>query len=89
MTALEIDWDKIRSIDDVILPEPFPDHDRDGNPGEGERLWDVDFGTRVVDRNGARFLLMSYGSVQGTVILRDRYRRMFHADGSMRMKVAS
>lgn len=77
----DIDWSKIRDVNDVIRPRPFPEHDRDGNPGEGTSLFNVDHGSRVVDSAGNRYLLMGHGSMQGTVILRDRYRRMFHAEG--------
>lgn len=109
MTAPAIDWDRVRSIDDVILPDPFPepvdgppdltDHEHCEDIGEcwqlrhpcpaldrPRRLDRIDHGSRVVDRAGNRFLLMGWGSVQGTVILRDRYRRMFHADGGMRLE---
>lgn len=83
-----IDWEKIRDVSDVIVPDPFPAHDRDGIPTKGAQpLYTIPFGTRVRDRAGSRFLVMGYGSVQGTVILRDRYRRMFHADSSMHMAV--
>jgi hypothetical protein len=83
---LPIDWDKIRDCSDVVQPEPFAEYDRDGNPGEGVRLDHIEHGRRVVDSAGNRFLLMGWGSVQGSVILRDRYRRMFHADGGMHFK---
>lgn len=83
----EINWDRIRDVSDVILPVPFADSDQDGNPGEGEWLGYVAHGARVQDREGNRFLVMGHGSVQGTVILRDRYRRMFHADVDQRLKV--
>lgn len=90
----EIDYGKVRDINDVILPDPFPDRDRNGEPyrnGDGARgvvtrLDRIRHGRRVSDRHGKRFLLMGYGAVQGTVVLRDRYRRMFYADGDMRMK---
>jgi hypothetical protein len=78
-----IDWAKIRDVNDVILPVPFSEEDVAANVG------DVDFGTRVIDREGNRFLVMGHGSVQGSVILRDRYRRMFHADIDTRVRVAS
>lgn len=79
--SLVIDWDKIRSVDDVILPTPFK-ADADGNyPPRAQRLDHIEHGHRVVDARGVRFLLMGWGSVQGSVILRDRYRRLFHAYG--------
>lgn len=79
-TMPDIDWDKIRSIDDVVQPVPFA--------GEGKRLDTIAHGTRVVDRLGNRYLLMGWGSVQGSVILRDRHRQQFHADGGYLFKVA-
>lgn len=86
-----IDWDRIRDVSDVILPDDFPALDRygDSSDDKAQRLDRISHGARVVDRAGNRFLLMGWGSVQGTVILRDRYRRMFHADGSLRLEVVS
>lgn len=90
MSAPAIDWSRIRSVDDVIAPTPFQlDADTGQCPTGTARLWDVEHGSRVVDSAGNRYLLMGYGSVQGTVILRDRYRRMFHADGSSVYRPAS
>lgn len=81
-----IDWDKVRDVNDAILPVPFPSHDQDGCPGEGERLDHIAHGSRVVDSVGERYTLMGHGSVQGSVILRDRFGRMFHADGGQHLK---
>lgn len=83
----EIDWDKVRHAGDHVMPNPFPDHDVNGCPGEGQRLDHFARWSRVVDRDGNRFLLMGCGSVQGSVILRDRYGRMFHADCSQHLKL--
>jgi hypothetical protein len=87
-TTLEINYDNVRHAGDHVMPEPFPNYDRDGNPGEGEWLGHIAHGTRIVDALGQRFLIMGPGCVQGTVVLRDRYRRMFYCDIDMRMKVA-
>lgn len=87
MTTLEINYERIRDCSEVIQPEPFKSHDQDGIPTGYPSLWNVDFGSRVRDRKGQRFLLMGYGACQGDVVLRDRYRRMFYADGNMRMEV--
>lgn len=75
-----IDWDRIRSPDECV-PLMTRSIDRDtGQPQAGDvRLMDVDHGEHVRDARGRRFRVMGHGSVQGTVILRDRYRRMFHA----------
>lgn len=84
----DIDWSKVRSVDDCILPVGFSHadgHELVGAPWEW--LGHVAHGSRVQDRVGNRFLIMGYGSVQGTVILRDRYRRMFHADIDQYLRV--
>lgn len=87
MSAQEIDWTKIRDVDDCIVPDGFAV--RDDGSSDGERLAIIDHGRIVVDRVGERFRVMGYGSVQGSAILRDRYRRMFHADIDTRLKVVS
>lgn len=89
MTGPTIDWDRIRDTNDVILPTPFKlDGDTGQCPEGTARLDHIDHGARVEDAAGNRYLLMGWGSVQGTVILRDRYRRMFHADGDLVMREA-
>lgn len=81
----DIDWDKIRSVDDVILPTGFPETDGVYVTAV-DRLDRLPHGATVADAKGNRYLLMGWGSVQGSVILRDRYRRMFHQSGDTRLK---
>lgn len=81
----EINWDRLRNAGDHVMPHGFRAHDEDGNPGPGIRLGMIDHGTRVVDAEGNRFLVMGWGSMQGTVVLRDRYRRMFMTDTDVRV----
>lgn len=88
MSIPEINWETIRSIDDVIVPHPFSELDRNHEPNNiYPMLFNIEHGSRVRDMRGNRYLLLGWGSVQGTVILRDRYRRQFHADGADRMEV--
>lgn len=84
-----INWDTLRHAGDHVMPNPFDAYDRDGNPGEGIRLDRIAHGSRVVDRDGQRFLLLGYGSVQGAYVLRDRNRAQFQMDGGACFKVAS
>ncbi len=84
----DIDWTKIRDVNDVILPVPFTSEQGSSLEPPWQWLGHVEHGSRVVDRVGNRFLVMGHGSVQGTVILRDRYRRMFHADIDVWLKLA-
>lgn len=82
-----IDWAKLSDVSDVILPVPFRDTDRDGNPGEGERLDRIAHGSRIVDSAGNRYLLMGWGSMQGTVVLRDANGRTFMNEADERFKL--
>ena len=85
----DIDWSKVRSVDECILPEGFSHADGQDQHGASSWQWlgHIAHGARVEDRVGNRFLIMGHGSVQGTVILRDRYRRMFHADIDQYLRV--
>lgn len=82
-----IDWEKLSDVSDVILPVPFRDTDREGNPGEGERLDRIAHGSRIVDSAGNRYLLMGAGSMQGTVVLRDANGRTFQNEADERFKL--
>ena len=78
---VEIDWDKVRDGSDCILIEGFKRDEDYPERNEG-LIWlgHVSHGSKVIDRNGNRFTVVGYGSMQGSVVLRDRYRRMYMAD---------
>ncbi len=86
-----IDWERVHACDDprLVMIEGFRDRpDYDGMPGYGpggrlpKVVWlgDIDDGARCEDAEGNRFRVMGSGSMQGTVVIRDRYRRMYQAD---------
>jgi hypothetical protein len=85
----EINYDRIRTAGDHIMPEPFG-ADRDTGQYPDGTTWigfgHVSPGQRLEDAAGQRFLVMAHGPMQGTVVLRDRYRRMFYADSDQRMR---
>ena len=90
-STIDINWDKVRDIGDVsILPDNGFGRDHDtGEPVPGtEWLGHVPHGAKVTDKAGNRFTVLGYGSVQGSVILRNRYRQNFHADINILVKVA-
>lgn len=87
--APAFDHANVRDINDV---HPLPDFfsRRDGAELTGyEWLGHVRHGSVVADRYGARFRVMGYGAVQGSVTLRNRYRQMFYADIDQMVRVVA
>lgn len=85
-----INWDRLHDGSDVILIDGFPkDRDTGEYPDETYRLDRVPVGARVQDRNGNRFRVLGAGSVQGSVVIHDRYRRQYMTDADVRVRVIS
>lgn len=79
-----MDYDKVKSADDSRVPviSGIARDENTGLPPEGTcYLFDVPDYCQVEDGNGNRFRKMGYGFVQGSVIVRDRYRTMYQAYG--------
>lgn len=82
----EIDWTKVGSGDDAILIDGFA-RDLDGEfPPGTVYLYEIGHGERCEDRAGNRFRVMGHGSVQGSVVVRDRYGRMYMTDVLVRVR---
>ena len=80
-----MDYDKVRSADDSRVPT-IRSIDRDPDTGQVPEgacyLYEVPDYCQIEDGNGNRFRKMGHGFVQGSYVVRDRYRTMYQTDGT-------